>query len=126
MVDSKARNKTPIVDSTEQVMKRQTVFMRFGGSQVKQLCHYIEITCCGGPAVLNGNKKIGSGYPQVAYDKPSLASMDGAMVGLGGNGPPNFFLNIIKYMDTNFSNFVLKNCTFVPLKISLILLRALL
>ena len=74
MRDSKARNKTPIVDSTEQVMKRQTVFMRFGGSQVKQLCHYIEITCCGGPAVLNGNKKIGSGYPQVAYDKPSLAS----------------------------------------------------
>ena len=74
MRDSKARNKTPIVDSTEQVMKRQTVLMRFGGSQVKQLCHYIEITCCGGPAVLNGNKKIGSGYPQVAYDKPSLAS----------------------------------------------------
>ena len=46
----------------------------------------------------------------------------------GGNGPPLifFFLNIIKYMDTNFSNFVLENYTFVPLKISLILLRALL
>ena len=53
--------------------------------------------------------------------------MDGAMVGLGGAmAPPNFFLNIIKYMDTNFSNFVLENYTFVPLKISLILLRALL
>ena len=44
----------------------------------------------------------------------------------GGNGPPNFFLNIIKYMGTNFSNFVLENYAFVPLKISLILLRALL
>ena len=54
--------------------------------------------------------------------------MDGAMVGLGGAmAPPNFFfLNIIKYMGTNFSNFVLENYTFVPLKISLILLRALL
>ena len=39
--------------------------------------------------------------------------------------PPNFFKNIIKYMGTNFSNFVLENYTFVPLKISLILLRAL-
>ena len=47
---------------------------------------------------------------------------------LGGQWPPLifFFLNIIKYMDTNFSNFVLENYTFVPLKISLILLRALL
>ena len=46
---------------------------------------------------------------------------------LGGNGPPNlFFLNIIKYMGTNFSNFILENYTFIPLKISLILLRALL
>ena len=53
--------------------------------------------------------------------------MDGAMVGLGGAmAPPIFFLNIIKYMGTNFSNFVLENYTFVPLKISLILLRALL
>ena len=54
--------------------------------------------------------------------------MDGAMVGLGGaRAPPNFFFkNIIKYMGTNFSNFVLENYTFVPLKISLILLRALL
>ena len=54
--------------------------------------------------------------------------MDGAMVGLGGGAmaPPIFFLNIIKYMGTNFSNFVLENYTFVPLKISLILLRALL
>ena len=53
--------------------------------------------------------------------------MDGAMVGLGGAmAPANFFffLNIIKYMCTNFSNFVLENYTFVPLKISLILLRA--
>ena len=45
----------------------------------------------------------------------------------GGNGPLYFFfLNIIKYMGTNFSNFVLENYTFVPLKISLILLRVLL
>ena len=53
--------------------------------------------------------------------------MDEAMVGLGGAMAPLnfFFLNIIKYMDTNFSNFVLENYTFVPLKISLILLRAL-
>ena len=52
--------------------------------------------------------------------------MDGAMVGLGGAmAPANFFFkNIIKYMCTNFSNFVLENYTFVPLKISLILLRA--
>ena len=49
--------------------------------------------------------------------------MDGAMVGIA---PPNFFFNIIKYMSTNFNNFVLENYTFVPLKISLILLRALL
>ena len=37
--------------------------------------------------------------------------MDGAMVGLGGAmAPPSFsFLNIIKYMGTNFSNFVLEN-----------------
>ena len=57
-----------------------------------------------------------------------VAIMDGAMVGLGGAiAPPNlFFLNIIKYMGTNFSNFILENYTFVPLKISLILLRALL
>ena len=50
------------------------------------------------------------------------------MVGLGGAmAPPNlFFLNIIKYMGTNFSNFILENYTFVPLKISLILLRVLL
>ena len=34
--------------------------------------------------------------------------MDGAMVGLGGNGPPNVFLKyIIIYIGTNFSNFVL-------------------
>ena len=54
--------------------------------------------------------------------------MDGAMVGLkGAMAPLNFFfLNINKYMGTNFSNFVLENYTFVPLKISLILLRALL
>ena len=53
-----------------------------------------------------------------------VAIMDGAMVGLA---PPNFFfLNIIKYMGTNFSNFILENYTFVPLKISLILLRVLL
>ena len=44
----------------------------------------------------------------------------------GAMAPPNFFLNIIKYMGTNFSNFILENYTFVPLKISLILLRALL
>ena len=49
--------------------------------------------------------------------------MDGAMVGCPT--PPIFFKNIIKYMGTNFSNFVLENYTFVPLKISLILLRAL-
>ena len=57
-----------------------------------------------------------------------IVLMDGAMVGLGGAMAPLnfFFLNIIKYMDTNFSNFVLENYTFVPLKISLILLRALL
>ena len=53
-----------------------------------------------------------------------MFSMDGAMVGL--LPPPNFFLNIIIYMDTNFNNFVIENYTFVPLKISLILLRALL
>ena len=54
--------------------------------------------------------------------------MDGAMGGHGGQWPPLifFFLNIIKYMGTNFSNFVLENYTFVLLKISLILLRALL
>ena len=45
------------------------------------------------------------------------------MVGLA---PPNFFLNIIKYMGTNFSNFVLENYTFDPLKILLIFLRVLL
>ena len=48
--------------------------------------------------------------------------MDGAMVGLGGNGhplPPKFFFlkNIIIYMGFNFNNFVLENYTFVPLKI---------
>ena len=49
------------------------------------------------------------------------------MVGLGGAMAPLIFLkNIIKYMGTNFSNFVLENYTFVPLKISLILLRVLL
>ena len=52
--------------------------------------------------------------------------MDGAMVGLGGQWPLIFFKNIIKYMGTNFSNFILEKYTFVPLKISLILLRALL
>ena len=53
--------------------------------------------------------------------------MDGAMVGLGGQCPPLiFFLNSIKYMGTNFNNFVLENYTFVSLKISLILLRVLL
>ena len=45
---------------------------------------------------------------------------------LGGNGPPFFFLNIIIYMGTNFSNFILENYTFDPLKILLILLRLLL
>ena len=35
--------------------------------------------------------------------------MDGAMVGLGTMAPLIFFLNIIKYMDINFSNFVLEN-----------------
>ena len=56
------------------------------------------------------------------------SSMDGAMVGLGGQWPPNFFffLNIIIYMSTNFSNFVLENYTFDLLKILLILLRVLL
>ena len=41
---------------------------------------------------------------------------------------PNFFFkkNIIIYMGTNFSNFVLENYTFDPLKILLILLRVLL
>ena len=53
-----------------------------------------------------------------------VCDMDGAMVGLGAM-PHNFFLNIIKYMGINFSNFVLENYAFVPLKISLILLRAL-
>ena len=56
---------------------------------------------------------------------------DGAMVGLGGNGPPNlkkyiYIYIIIIYMSTNFSNFVLKNYTFAPFKISLILLKVLL
>ena len=46
----------------------------------------------------------------------------------GGQWPPQicFLKNIIIYMDTNFSNFVLENYTFVPLKISLILLKVLL
>ena len=45
----------------------------------------------------------------------------------GWTWPPLiFFKNIIKYMGTNFSNFVLENYTFVPLKISLILLKLLL
>ena len=44
----------------------------------------------------------------------------------GTMAPLIFFKNIIKYMDINFSNFVLEKYTFVPLKISLILLRALL
>ena len=64
--------------------------------------------------------------------------MYGAMVGLGAsNGPLKFvfvlfcfcfffFLNIIKYMNTNFSNFVLEIYTFVLLKILLILLKVLL
>ena len=61
------------------------------------------------------------------YSLLFAVGMDGAMVGLGGAmAPPKFFFNIIKYMGTNFSNFVLENYTFVPLKISLILLRALL
>ena len=56
-----------------------------------------------------------------------LRHMDRAMVGFGGTMPPKFFLkNIIKYIDTNFSNFVLENYTFVLLKISLIILRVLL
>ena len=56
-----------------------------------------------------------------------LRHMDRAMVGFGGTMPPKFFFkNIIKYIDTNFSNFILENYTFVPLKISLILLRVLL
>ena len=55
------------------------------------------------------------------------SSMDGAMVGLGGQWPPKFFfLNIIIYMSTNFNNFVLENYTFDLLKILLILLRVLL
>ena len=55
--------------------------------------------------------------------------MDGAMVGLGGAmAPPKIFFlkNIIIYMGSNFSNFVLENYTFAPLKILLILLRVLL
>ena len=54
--------------------------------------------------------------------------MDGAMVGLGGAMAPQFFLkkNIIIYMGTNFSNFVLENYTFDSLKILLILLGVLL
>ena len=42
---------------------------------------------------------------------------------LGGNAPPPPppFLNIIIYMGTNFSNFVLENYSLTPLKISLIL-----
>ena len=64
---------------------------------------------------------------QPSYAWRSLMAMDGAMVGLGGAmAPLIFFKNIIKYMGTNFSNFVLENYTFVPLKISLILLRVLL
>ena len=56
-----------------------------------------------------------------------LRHMDRAMVGFGGTMPPKFFLkNIIKYIDTNFSNFILENYNFVPLKISLILLKVLL
>ena len=52
--------------------------------------------------------------------------MDGAMVGFGGNAPYFFFFNIIKYMGTNFINFILENYAFVPLQISLIILRTLL
>ena len=45
----------------------------------------------------------------------------------GGEWPLNLKKkNIIIYMGTNFSNFVLKNYTFAPLKILLILLRVLL
>ena len=44
----------------------------------------------------------------------------------GTMAPLIFFKNIIKYMSTNFSNFVLKNYTFAPLKILLNLLIVLL
>ena len=68
-------------------------------------------------ASLNGSK--------IAKETPS--SWTESWLDLGGQWPPLiFFLNIIKYMGTNFSNFVLENYTFVPLKISLIILRALL
>ena len=57
-----------------------------------------------------------------------ISCMDRAMVVLWGGGmAPQFKKkNIIIYMGTNFSNFVLKNYTFAPLKILLILLRVLL
>ena len=32
--------------------------------------------------------------------------MDGAVIGLGGNGPPKFKKKIIILIGTNFSNFV--------------------
>ena len=69
-----------------------------------------------------------SGMSELAMSELAiLRHMDRAMVGFGGTMPPKFFFkNIIKYIDTNFSNFVLENYTFVPLKISLILLRVLL
>ena len=44
----------------------------------------------------------------------------------GTMAPLIFFKNIIKYMSTNFSNFVLENYTLDLLKILLILLRVLL
>jgi len=53
--------------------------------------------------------------------------MDGAMVGFPPN--PHKILkknNIIIYMSSNFSNFVLENYTFAPFKLSLIILIALL
>ena len=50
----------------------------------------------------------------------------GCTLGGGGEWPLNLKKNIIIYMGTNFSNFVLKNYIFAPLKILLILLRVLL
>ena len=44
----------------------------------------------------------------------------------GRRWPRKLKIYIIIYMGTNFSNFVLENYTFVPLKISLIFLRVLL
>ena len=51
----------------------------------------------------------------------------GCTLGGGEEWPLNFFFfNIIIYMGTNFSNFVLENYIFAPLKILLIILRVLL